>query len=57
VRHRQQKEKQSRRPAEISLAFWIVGSSGIFVGEKSCIASDFFVLVLDGCLNCCDADG
>ena len=23
------------------------------MGEKSCIASDFFVLVLDGCSNCC----
>ncbi|MFY8073425.1 MAG: hypothetical protein ACOVNQ_17155 [Pirellula sp.] len=46
-----------------------LGSSGIFVGEKSCIASDFFVLVLseavlsatvlvlDGCLDLCNADG
>jgi hypothetical protein len=46
-----------------------LGSSGIFVGEKSCIASDFFVLVLseavlsatvlvlDGCLDLCNTDG
>jgi hypothetical protein len=57
VRHREQKESQFKRPAEISPAFWFFGSSGIFVVEKSCIASDFFVLVLDGWLNCGDTDG